>query len=146
MKVFEFGSGHSTLWFAERVQHIMSIESDKSFYDFMHEKIASRNNISYELKEENVNYHQTILALKDEFDVVIIDGKERVACAKNCLSALTEQGIIIFDNSDRTEYSEAYAYLGEKGFKKIAFRGPGPLVLSDWQTTIYYRDNNCLGL
>lgn len=143
MQVFEFGSGNSTVWFASRVQSIISIESDVCFYKHMQKNLASLENVTYEIKTPGENYYQKILEFKSEFDVIIIDGKERVACAKNCLGALKEDGVIIFDNSDRVEYQDAYEYLSENGFKKIDFTGVGPLVYSDWQTTIYYREKNC---
>ena len=143
MKVFEFGSGNSTIWLSPRVKSITSVESEADFYSEIKGQISLLSNVTYELRKQGENYYQKILEFKNEFDVIIIDGKERVDCAKNCIGALKEDGVIIFDNSDRTIYKEAYDYLLEQGFKKIDFRGIGPLVYSDWQTSIYYRDKNC---
>jgi predicted O-methyltransferase YrrM len=143
MRVFEFGSGNSTLWFSTRVESIVSIENDIDFYLRMLNKFKSIDNVLYELGKLNDNYNQKVLAYENEFDIVIIDGRERVQCVKNSIKALKKDGIIIFDNSDRIEYEEAYYFLTEHKFKKIDFRGIGAIGHTEWQTTIYYRDYNC---
>lgn len=143
MKVFEFGSGNSTLWLSSRVANIISIENNPEFYADMSEKLHAINNVTYELRNLNENYHQKILEYQDEFDIIIIDGRERVECVKNCLQALKKTGVIIFDNSDRIRYEEAYDFLAKHQFKKIDFKGIGPIGYKEWQTSIYYRTKNC---
>jgi len=143
MKVFEFGSGNSTLWLAVRVESIISVENNSEFYTEMTKKLNSLDNVTYELKNLNENYHQKILEYQDEFDIIIIDGRERVECAKSCLRALKKDGVIIFDNSDRDRYKEAYDFLVAHQFKKIDFKGIGPIGYKEWQTSIYYRTQNC---
>jgi hypothetical protein len=143
MRVFEFGSGNSTLWFSSRVESIVSIEHETDFYSKILKKLRPIDNVSYELRKLNDNYNQKILEFENEFDIVIIDGRERVQCTKNCIKALKKNGVIIFDNSDRIQYKEAYNYLTEHRFKKIDFRGVGAIGHSEWQTTIYYRNDNC---
>lgn len=146
MRVFEFGSGNSTLWFSSKVENIVSIENNEDFYLKMKKKLSLINNVSYSLNELNNNYSSKILEYENEFDIVIIDGRERVKCTKNSIKALRENGVIIFDNSDRIKYEEAYSYLAKLQFKKIDFKGVGPISHSEWQTTIYYRDNNCFNI
>lgn len=143
MNVFEYGSGNSTLWFASRVKKITSIENDKDFYTTMLAKMGSIPNISYELKTLKDNYSSKILEYDNEFDILIIDGRERIQCTKNGLKALKKDGIIIFDNSDRTKYQEAYAFIEKNQFKKLEFKGVGPIGHGEWITTIYYRTDNC---
>ena len=145
-KVFEYGSGNSTLWFSERVQHIVSVEHDTTYYDIVKSKIQSRSNITYILADIENDYSKKVLNYKNEFDIIIIDGRDRIACTKNSLHALSENGIIIWDNSDREKYQEAYDFLKNKGFKKIDFKGLGPIGHIEWQTTIFYRPNNCFDI
>ena len=143
MRVFEYGSGNSTLWFSSRVERIISIENDVDFYNKMLKKVSDISNISYELKMLNDNYSSKILEYENEFDILIIDGRERVQCAKNCIKSLKKDGIIIFDNSDRLKYQEAYDFLEKNQFKKLEFKGVGPIGHIEWKTTIYYREDNC---
>jgi len=145
-KVFEYGSGNSTIWFASKVESVISVEHDYEFYLKMRQKFESIHNISYEFKNLEDGYTQRILDNENEFDIIIIDGRERVQCIKNCLKALKEDGIIIFDNSDRVDYEEGNQYLSENKFKKIDFRGFGPISHAEWQTSIYYKKNNCFDI
>ena len=146
MKVFEFGSGNSTLWFAARVASVVSVENNPEFYTEMTEKIQLVSNVTYELRHLNKNYSQKILEYEEAFDIIIIDGRERVECVKNCLQALKKDGVIIFDNSDRARYAEAYDFLAQHQFKKIDFKGIGPIGYKEWQTSIYYRTENCFDI
>jgi len=112
----------------------------------MKKKLESISNINYLLAELKVNYSDKILEYENEFDVVIIDGRERVQCAKNCLKSLKNNGVIIWDNSDESQYTEGFDYLTIKGFKKIDFEGMGPIGYTKWRTSIYYRDDNCFDI
>ena len=146
MTLFEFGSGNSTIWFSERIGDIVSVEHDREFFEYMEDKLAKIDTIDYRSKELNKDYSQEILKFNKEFDVVVIDGRERVQCAKNCIQALKDDGVIIWDNSDRTEYQEGYDFFDAIGFKKIDFNGLGPIGNKEWRTTIYYRSNNCFNI
>lgn len=53
MKVFEWGSGGSTIFFAERVEEVVTIEHDKNWYAPVSKALAQRGitNCSYQLHE-----------------------------------------------------------------------------------------------
>lgn len=146
LAVFEYGSGNSTIWLSSRVGKVVSIEYNSSFYEFMKLKLENMHSIDYRLAELGKDYWQQITEFKDEFDIIIIDGRERVQCTLNCLDALKDSGVIIWDNSDREEYLEAYDFLDAQGFKKIDFQGHGPIGHVEWKTSIYYKSENCLGI
>ena len=78
--------------------------------------------------------------------MIVIDGRERVCCTLNSLRALKEEGVIIWDNSDRPQYSEAYEFLVSKGFNRIDFYGMGPISAHSWCTSVFYKDKNCLNI
>ncbi|WP_160128049.1 O-methyltransferase [Kordia antarctica] len=144
--VFEFGSGNSTLWFASKVKRIFSVEHDTEFYNQKLNELKSFANIQCELIPLGEGYSDKILDFTNEFDIIVIDGRERVECAKKCLKALKSDGIIIWDNSDRDEYAEGYEHFMKNSFKKIDFRGIGPINHSEWQTSIFYRTDNCFDI
>ena len=145
-RVFEFGSGNSTIWFASRVNFIISIEHDREYYLKIKKKLSSFDNIQYDFRDLTENYSSSILEFNDSFDIIIIDGRQRVDCVRNSLKALKNDGVIIWDNSDRPEYQEGYDFLESNGFKKIDFRGVGPIGHVEWQTTIYYKNDNCFNI
>jgi precorrin-6B methylase 2 len=144
--VFEFGSGNSTLWFASKVQRVFSVEHDADFYAHKLNELKSFENISCELIPLGEGYSDKILDFDNAFDIIVIDGRERVDCAKNSIKALKKDGVIIWDNSDRDEYAEGYDHFIKNGFKKIDFKGVGPISHSEWQTSIFYRTDNCFDI
>lgn len=146
MRVFEYGSGNSTLWFASRVNSIISVEHDKEWADYVKKTIPGNAQLMYRELSYGGDYGKTVLEQQDPFHIIIVDGRDRIFCAKNAAQKLTDDGIIIFDNSDRDDYREAYDFLKEKGFHKLPFRGFSPVTPHTNETGIFYRKNNCLGI
>ncbi|MDF1550900.1 MAG: hypothetical protein P1P88_23960, partial [Bacteroidales bacterium] len=71
---------------------------------------------------------------------------DRNNCVYNSVSSLTDDGVIIFDNSQRSQYLESQLFLKENNFKRIDFKGLCPSVAHANTTTIFYRTNNCLDI
>lgn len=146
-RVFEYGSGNSTLWIESKVQSIISIEHDEGWFSEMNKEFANKPKITYKYKELDSGFYENeISSFNDEFDIVIIDGRKRVECAKNSLKALKKDGVIIWDNSDRELYNEGYDFLIANGFKRIDFWGMGPINAYAWCTSIFYREANCFNI
>jgi hypothetical protein len=143
--VFEFGSGHSTLWWSQRVKKVVSVEHDLDWYQQIKPQLADHV-IYFHAELGTGKYAQAVTTFEREFDIIVIDGRDRVNCAKNCLNGLKEDGVIIWDNSDRAIYQEGYDYLLNQGFKRLDFLGMGPIASHGWCTSVFYRVENCLGL
>ena len=143
MRVFEYGSGNSTLWWGRRTQQVVSCEHDRTWYDVMKGKVPP--NVEYTLIEldRDGRYATAVAGQTDPFDVVVIDGRDRVNCAKASLPALKPDGVIIWDNSDRPDYDAGYRFLLENRFKRIDFWGMGPINVYGWCTSVFYRPQNC---
>lgn len=146
MRVFEYGSGNSTLWWSKRVASVVSCEHNRDWYDSLKGKMPSNVEYKYCEHVDGGQYSKVILEYLDNFDIIVIDGKDRVNCAKNTLKALTSIGVIIWDNSDRDAYREGYEYLLQNGFRRLDFQGYGPVNPFAWRTSIFYRANNRLGI
>ena len=145
--VSEYGSGNSTIWFSKKVNKIVSVEHDKEWFSQMKAKFKSYSNITYISKDlDSKSYQREILKYDKVFDMIVIDGRERVSCTLNSLRALKDDGIIIWDNSDRLQYSEAYEFLSSNGFKRIDFYGMGPISAHSWCTSVFYKNKNCLNI
>lgn len=146
LEVFEYGSGASTLWWAHQANHVVSCEHDSAWYNIMLRQIPANAELIFVAANTKIDYPATILRFQHSFDIVVIDGIERVACAKPAVQALTTNGIIIWDNSERLEYTQGYEYLSSQGFRRLAFYGFGPINNYNWETSIFYRDNNIFGI
>ena len=82
----------------------------------------------------------------EKFHIIIVDGRDRVNCCKNSITALTDDGVIVLDDSERPQYKEAIDYLKSKGFKELPFSGISPGSFINKSTTIFYKSKNCLGI
>lgn len=145
-RVFEFGSGNSTMWWCRRVSTVVSYEHDSVWYYKLKEQLPK--NVEYLQSDLGGSgaYSKSIVKYKAEFDVVIIDGQDRIDCAKDCLNALKPSGVIIWDDSERKQYEPGFKVLKENGFKKIDFYGLGPIANHGKCTSIFYKKNNCFNI
>lgn len=146
MQIFEFGSGNSTLWYADKVKSVVSVEHDRFWYDKISHTMPDNVSLNYQAIGNNSEYAKFATNLDIEFDMVIVDGRERVNCIKNALQALCNSGVIVVDDSEREAYREGLEFLKDQGFRRIDFWGIAPAVFFKKCTTVFYRDDNVLGL
>ncbi|EDZ94636.1 MULTISPECIES: hypothetical protein [Limnospira] len=141
--VFEYGSGYSTQWYAERVARVIAVESDPSWYEKLRDRLTA--NTSIVLIEDEEKYAAKILDYPDcSFDIVVVDGINRNQCAMHSISKLKPTGFIIFDNTDRYIYDRGIKYLMNGGFKRIDFFGLVPTQTYKTCTSIFFRDDSFL--
>lgn len=123
-KVLEFGSGGSTIWFAEHNVSLVSIEHDKTWFDKVSSELISRH------KERDLRllprpYDSVCIDFPDAFfDLVLVDGRDRVRCVKASMPKVKPGGIIMLDNAERPEYQEIYLLLAKWKFFKTTHQGP----------------------
>ncbi|GJQ63492.1 MAG: hypothetical protein SCALA702_25450 [Melioribacteraceae bacterium] len=146
LTVFEYGSGSSTLWFSERVGKITSVEHHEGWFNHVKKTLPNNCELHFVKDVEGKNYSHYIEKLNNQYDVIIIDGIDRVNCCKIAPEYLTNQGVIIFDNSNRLDYEEGKKYLFTKGFKEIFFYGNAPVVSIYSCTSIFYKDENVFNI
>lgn len=146
MRVFEYGTGDSTIWWAEKVKEVIACEHDIAWYNNIIKIIPSNVTLNYIPIVYGGAYCHKVAEFVDKFDIIVIDGRDRVNCVKNSLKALKSDGVIIWDNCDRQEYDEGYQFLFDNGFRKIEFIGMIPIVSCKSETGIFYKSGNCLGI
>ena len=139
--VFEWGSGHSSLYFSNKCKSIVSIEFKPEWYEYV--KSLLKPNMTLHLAETR-DYASIIGTLGESYDIIIIDGEidRRMDCAKEAVKYLKTGGILILDNSDWLPNTTSY--LREKGFQQIDFIGPGPINPYFWCTSFYLSHNTVL--
>ena len=146
MVVFEYGSGGSTIWWSRRLRRVVACEHDLAWLNSVKAKAPANVELLHrELTPEGA-YAGAILGYARQFDIIVIDGRQRAQCAINSLGALKEDGVLIWDNSDRPRYREGIALLVGHGFKRLDFAGDGPINAFRSCTSIFYRNENCLGI
>lgn len=122
----EYGSGGSTYQAHKRnnIKKIYSVESDWEWHNLLNNKLASATNIEFifndmntlpnnwgypgpnSTREQIVNYSDHIIRVNDnEIDLILIDGRFRVACCLKCFGQISNTSFIAFDDFlDRPEY------------------------------------------
>ena len=143
---FEFGSGNSTLFFASRIEKVTSIEHNIDWFKKIKTRTPKNAKLVYTSAETIENYLTPLINTSDKFDLIIVDGLFRNECIEVSLKHLSEEGVIILDDSERKEYSEGIKFLLKSGFKRLDFSGIAPGIFFRKCTTIFYKDKNCLDI
>ena len=134
--VFEFGSGNSTLFWAERALSVTSVETDRDWFEALQRNIPSNVQLSY--FDDADQFANSIMTVHQVFDVVVIDSaKHRYRAALNTVETIADGGMVIFDNSDW--YPNSCRLLREHGFVQIDFHGFGPVNNYAWTTSVFFR-------
>ncbi|WP_350344327.1 class I SAM-dependent methyltransferase [Proteinivorax tanatarense] len=144
--VFEYGCGYSSLWWSKRVSSVTSCEHNLQWLKMVQTKAGENVNLIYADFNKERKFAEKILQTKKKYDVIVIDSKERIKCAKYALRKLKPSGVIIWDDAERDQDKEGQQFIVQQGFKRITFTGMSPIVKHENETAIFYREGNCLGI
>jgi hypothetical protein len=150
-RVFEFGAGGSTLWLVYRGADVVAVEHDARWYEQIVGVIGDRADVRLVQPEamgaigspvEPDHYFDSYVAeigsFPDEhFDLVIVDGRARVACARVGAMKIKTGGFLLLDDSDRPRYRPVHKAL--VGWRRHQFRGLKPGDTSLCETTVWRR-------
>lgn len=126
---WEWGSGTSTIWLAQRSKTLHSIEHDYYWWQKVRNSLINNalTNVHNDLIASDGicrqngycfykghldtpacfrSYVNAIDAYKD-FDYIFVDGRARVGCLYLAMSKLKPGGLLILDNSEREKYGIA---------------------------------------
>lgn len=135
--VFEFGSGNSTLFWARRARSVVSIETDKEWFETLRK--GKPPNVQLSLVEGADEFSGNILKTGRTFDVIVVDSaKHRYGAALNAAKAISAGGMVIFDNADW--YPNSCRVLRDGGLLQIDFHGLGPVNGYAWTTSIFFKE------
>ncbi len=133
--VFEWGSGNSTLFLANRCKDVTSVENNTDY--FQKNKARLKNNAKLLLKTKLDEYVHAIAECNKAFDIIIIDGQERFACAQLAIKYVSHDGIVILDNS--SQYYKTAGFLRDQDLIQVDFSGFGPLCDYTWVTSLFFQ-------
>ena len=143
-RVFEYGAGASTAWLARRSGSVTSVEHDAGFAEFLAPLLTAYPNTTLRLVPaapsqrpavgsrrrghaglDFSDYVTAIDAVEGEFDLVVVDGRARVACVRAALPRLAPDGVVLLDNADRDEYATV---VGDPSLQVRVLRGATPCL------------------
>ncbi|WP_228850335.1 class I SAM-dependent methyltransferase [Aegicerativicinus sediminis] len=144
--MFEFGSGNSTLYYSRYIKEIHTVEHDKEWFEKIRKGMPSNVFPIFRELEYGGKYSKTAVDTGRKFDMIIVDGRDRVNCMINSFPALTEKGVMVLDDSEREQYAKGVNHAMDNGFRRIDFWGISPGLFYKKCTSIFYRDKNILGI
>jgi hypothetical protein len=169
MRVFEYGSGGSTLFWLRYGALCVSIEHDPDWYSVVRKRLTPKHKIDYRLilpelmndsdwqgdpadpesytsSDETFQrysfrkYVTQIDAFPDQyFDLILIDGRSRPSCVMHSVPKVKVGGLLVLDNADRSYYTSK-TQVYLQDFFLHEFYGVGPFGREMWKTNIYKQE------
>jgi len=154
-RIWEYGSGGSTVWFAQHSESLDGVEHDPVWHALVTERVKQKGisnchialieqvdaeppfvegthqKITYGTSETRQRgdysaYVKAIDHFDDEyFDLVVIDGRSREACLIHAASKVRRGGAIYLDDADRPRYQSTISLFAD--WKQVSLGGIRPL-------------------
>jgi len=138
--VLEIGSGNSTLWWLNRGNSVLAIETSEQWADSIRESAGVDPNLELIIHPLDSVDKLQLLPAERRFDVLHIDHTgDRSDAIRRFLPHLSEHGVLIVDNTDREEYRSSLVDLVDQGYSRLDFFGIGPINAYCWQTTLFFK-------
>ena len=168
MRIFEYGSGGSTLYWMSHEANLTSIEHDPEWYHIVNSLLPASKSVDYRLclprhreqedvpadpadpkayatSDENLsgyNFEKYACAIDafpdDSFDIVFVDGRSRPSCIFHGCRKVKVGGMLILDNSEREYYTTNVREL-LSSFQRLDIHGVIPCNPQHSTTSIYRR-------
>jgi hypothetical protein len=168
MRVFEYGSGGSTLFFHRHRCDVITVEHDPAWAAMTKEalvknKFSAANlrlcppepdpacaekdpsdldgyiSSSADFKGRSFRKYAEAISAFGSFDLVMVDGRARPSCSKEAYPKVAPGGFLLLDNAERAHYRRIHDQLNALGWKFHDFAGPGPYNYYFWQTCAWQR-------
>ena len=92
------------------------------------------------------DYCKNIVSNDSKNSIIIVDGRDRVNCILNSTSSISQDGVLILDDSEREEHQNGVIHLKQLRYNELDICGIAPRIFYNKCTSIFYKDNNCLGI
>lgn len=151
-RIFEWGTGASTAWFAKRAAQVVTVEHHAEFAAMIAERLGHLDNVDFRHVPalpstsprvtsgrdghgglDFFDYVNSIDDAEGQFDLIAIDGRARETCLVKAVDRLAPDGMILFDNSRRRRYRDA---IERSGLVTRKIRGLTPSLPYPDQTTL----------
>jgi predicted O-methyltransferase YrrM len=168
MRVFEYGAGGSSLFFATRVREGFSVEHDPAWAAEVQQTVAAQGIKHWQVElirpagaaagpdpadpahylssgtdfagQSFRDYAAAIDRFADGwFQVVVVDGRARPSCARHAVPKLAPGGWLLLDNAERPHYARVRADLARLGWVEQTFAGPSPYTFNFTETCAWQK-------
>lgn len=164
LRVFEFGSGGSTLFWLSLGASVVSVEHDPRWHERLRRVLPVAASVDYRLvppepalaageisdpaafASDDPAYRsmsfERYTRVVDEFDdgafdVVLVDGRARPSCLQRAIPKVSPGGLLVLDNAERSYYTAQVR--GLEPFEHLVFEGHHPGLTELGRTDIYVK-------
>lgn len=170
-RVFEYGSGASTLWLARRAGSVDAVEHEPAWAARVRELLATTPGLrcapvvhvphvpvvagtqqpevaSAAPSGQGLDfaaYVRAIDGVDGEFDLVLVDGRARAEVLRHVLDRVSPGGLVLLDDAQRRRYRAAVDEAASRGWHVRRTRGATPCQPLPRETVLLSRDPAALG-
>lgn len=159
-RIFEYGAGASTIWFARRAGSVVSVEHHPGWAERVRAMAAEAglDNVEVVVPEVPVvdaprvpsgapsgaglDFEQYVGVLAERegpWDLVAVDGRAREACLREARDHVGPNGLILFDDAQRSRYQDVLAESRSTGWVLERNRGASPCDPLPRETALLFR-------
>jgi predicted O-methyltransferase YrrM len=102
--VMEYGSGMSTIWFAQHASHVVSVESNHAWAEKVSRLLVAKSlndRVRLVQATDRDQYVRVADSISNGFDLLIIDGDHRLESGIYAMRLCRPGGVIYIDDSDK---------------------------------------------
>lgn len=140
-RVFEYGGGGSTLWFAAHAGHVVTVEHDDVWFSALQSAVGCQPESTLLQRGSANDFAEYVHAISiypdGYFDVVVVDGRERVRCVEAAMPKVRPRGLLVLDDSDRPRYAGAFRIA--RNWPCITYKGLTPAKAIPGVTTVWQK-------
>ena len=123
-RVLEFGAGASTLWIARRTRSLWSVEHKPDWHRKVNDSLQL-DGLCANVMFRHLPYQGAACSFGYEsMDLILVDGRERVDCARAAARLVAHRGVLMLDNDERPRYKPVHEFL--KHWHKTSAEQIGP--------------------
>lgn len=142
--VLEFGAGYSTLWWARRAAAVVAIEEDPGWHAALQARLASPTGDSGNVRLLRASPSVCPDLGPALFDVVVIDGGDRLSAARIALARVRDTGIVVLDNAEVSWSPDGRGFpilemFAQRGWSRVDFCGFAPGTARQHCTAVFFR-------
>lgn len=154
-RVFEWGSGGSTVWLTHKGAKVIAIESDVEWQQYVHDRSPEADvrfipgtdsgtlRSEVELRDRGEHFFDDYVAAIDDFaddsfNLIVIDGLSRCHCAVHATKKVRADGLVLLDDTHYQFFAPAFRlFHGWKTTRIRGFKRPFPSGIHE--TTFFRR-------
>jgi len=131
--ILEFGSGGSTIWFAQHASSVVSFEHSLNWHKAIKKRLRELNLINVDLRFEPQYLWKGYSDGDEMFDFILVDStvnfasyESRILCVKTSYLFLKPEGWLLLDDSRMDSCKKAVEFMRKLGWKTKAIDDTGP--------------------